>query len=66
LTKVVGYQESTSFCVRMVFMFGTISLSRELFSLLYSCFRSCGAGTIVYWECCFVYMCSADEVAWLP
>ena len=33
LTKLVGYQQPTSLCVKMDFVVGTISLSCELFSL---------------------------------
>jgi len=54
LTKLVGYQQPTGVCVRMEFVFGTISLSCELFLLSCGSFRSCGAGTIVYWKWCSV------------
>jgi len=52
--KPVGYQQPTCLCVKMEFVFGTISLSCELHSLSWSCFRSCGAGAIVYGKWCFV------------
>jgi len=45
--KLVGYQQLTYLCVKMEFVGGTISLSCELWSLSWSCFRSCGTGTIV-------------------
>jgi len=50
LTKLVGYQQYTCLCVRMEFVVGIISLSREQFSLSSSCIRSCGTGTgtVVY------------------
>jgi len=48
LMKLVGYRQPTCFCVKMEFVVGTISLSCELYSLSWSCFCSCGAGTIVY------------------
>jgi len=54
LTKQVGYQQPTCRCVKMEFVVGTISLSCELYSLSWSCFRSCGAGIIVYGKWCFV------------
>jgi len=34
LTKLVGYQQPTSLCVKMEFLLGTILLSCELYSLL--------------------------------
>ena len=49
----------------MEIVVGSISLSCELYSLSWSCFRSCGVGTIVYGVWCFVCMCSAVGVAWL-
>jgi len=52
--KIIGYQQPTCLCVRMEFVFGNISFSYELFSHSCSCFRSRGAGTIVYGKCCFV------------
>ena len=54
LTKLVGYQQPTCLCVKMEFMVGTISLSRGLYSLSWSCCRSCGVDTIVYEKWCFV------------
>jgi len=33
---------------------GIISLSCELYSISWSCFHSCGVGTIVYGKWCFV------------
>jgi len=53
LTKLVDYQQPTCLCVKMEFVVGTISFSCELHSLSWSCFRSCGAGTIVYGKWCF-------------
>jgi len=53
LMKRVGYQQPTCLCVKMEFMVGIISLSCELYSLSWSCFRTCGAGTIVYRKWCF-------------
>jgi len=50
----------------MELVVGTISLPRELFSLSCSCFRSCGAGTIVYGKLRFeLHVYSAVETAWL-
>ena len=46
-------------------MVGTISLSCELFSLSWSCFRSCGASKLCTEHGVSFYMCSAVEVAWL-
>jgi len=54
LMKLVGYQQVTYLCVKMEFVVGTISLSCELYSVSWSCFRSCGVGTIVYGKWCFV------------
>jgi len=54
LTKLVGYQQPACLCVKMEFVVGTISLSCELYSLLWSCVRSCGVGIIVYGKWCFV------------
>jgi len=48
LMKLVGYQQPTCLCVRIAFVVGTILLSCELYSLSWSCFRSCGIGMIVY------------------
>jgi len=48
LTKLLGYQQPTCLCVKMEFVVGTISFSCELYSRSWDCFRSCGAGTIVY------------------
>ena len=48
LTKLVGYHQPTCLCVKMEFAVENISLSCELYSLSWSCFRSCGAGKIVY------------------
>jgi len=53
LMKLVGYQQPTCLCGKMEFVVGTISLSCELYSLSWSCFRSCGSGTIVYGKWCF-------------
>jgi len=38
----------------MKFVVGTISLSCELYSLSWSCFRSCDAGTSAYGKWSFV------------
>jgi len=55
LTKLVRYQQPTCLCAKMEFVFGrTTSLSCDLYSLSWSCFRSCGFGTIVYGKWCFV------------
>jgi len=48
VTKLVGLEQPTCLCVKMEFVVGTISLSCELYSLSWSCFRSYGVGTIVY------------------
>jgi len=53
LMKLVGYQQPTCLCVRMEFVDGIISLSCELYSLSWSCFRSRGSGTIVHVKWCF-------------
>jgi len=53
LMKLVGYQHPTCLCVKMEFVVGIISLSCELHSPSWSCFRSCGSGTIVYGKWCF-------------
>jgi len=53
LVKLVGYRKSTYLCVNMEFVVGIISLSFELYSLSWSCFRSPGSGTIVYGKWCF-------------
>jgi len=53
LTKLIGYQQPTCLCVKMEFVIGTTSLSCELYSLSWSCLRSCGAGRIVYGKWCF-------------
>jgi len=53
LMKLAGYQQRTCLCVKMEFMVGTISLSCELYSFSWSCFRSRGSDTIVYEKCCF-------------
>jgi len=53
LMKLVGYQQPTCLCVRMEFVVGIISLSCEVYSLSWSCFRSRGSGTIVYRKWCF-------------
>jgi len=65
LVKLVGYQQPTCLCVKMEFLVGTISLSCELHSLSWSCFRSRGVGAMVYGNGVSLYMCSAVEVAWL-
>ena len=56
LTKLVCYQQPACLCVNMELVVGsgTISLSCELYSLSWSCFRSRGVGTIVYRKWCFV------------
>jgi len=54
LTKLVDYYQPTCHWVRMEFVVGTSLLSCELFSLSWSCFRSCGSCTVVYGKCCFV------------
>jgi len=38
--KLVGYQLPTYLCVKMEFVVGIISLSREFYSISWSCFRS--------------------------
>jgi len=48
LMKLVGYQQPPCLFVQMEFVVGNILLSCELFSLLWSCFRSSGVGTTVY------------------
>jgi len=48
LMRLVGCQQLTCLCVKMEFVFGMISLSCELYSFSWSCFRSRGSGTIVY------------------
>jgi len=63
--KLAGYQQRTYLCVKMEFMVGTISLSCELYSFSWSCFRSRGSDTIVYENDVSIYMWSAAEVAWL-
>ena len=42
LMELVGYQQPTCLCIKMEIVFGTISLSFELISLSFSCFRSRG------------------------
>ena len=49
----------------MEFVVGTIVLSCEMYSLWWSCFRSCGIGTLCTENCVSCYTCSAVEVAWL-
>jgi len=51
--KLFGYQQCTFLCVKMEIAVGTYSLSCELYSLSWSCFRSCGAGTTVHGKWCF-------------
>jgi len=63
--KPVGYQQPTCLCVKMEFVFGTVSLSCELHSLSWSCFRSCGVGALCTENGVSFYMCSAVEVVWL-
>ena len=53
-TNLVGHQQPTCLCVKTDFVVGTISLSCELYSLSWSCFRSCRVGIIVYGKWCFV------------
>jgi len=53
LMKLVAYQQPTCLCVKMEFVVGIISLSCELYSLSWSCFRSRGSGTIAYGKWCF-------------
>jgi len=53
LMKLAGYQQRTCLCVKMEFMVGTISLSCELYSFSWSCFRSHGSVTTVYEKWCF-------------
>jgi len=48
LMKIVGYQPFACLCVKMEFVVWTISLSCGLYSLSWSCFRSCGTGRSVY------------------
>jgi len=62
LMKLVCYQQPTCLCVKMEFVVGIISLSCELYSLSWSCFRSRGFGTIVYGNGVSIYMWSAVEV----
>ena len=54
LTKLVHYHQPTCLCVKMEFVIGTISLSCALYSLSWSCFRSCEASTIAYEKWRFV------------
>jgi len=49
----------------MEFVVGTIVLSCEMYSLSWSCFRSCGVGILYTENCVSCYTCSAVEVAWL-
>jgi len=49
----------------MEFVVGTISLSCALFSLPWSCFRSCESAQLRTEDGVSFYMCSAVEVAWL-
>jgi len=68
LMELIGYQQPTCLCVKVEFVVGTISLSCELYSLSWSCFRSCGVSTIVYRklrfflhvECCGTCMVSTE------
>jgi len=53
LMKLVAYQQPTCLCVKMELVVGIISLSCELYSLSWSCFRSRGSGTIVCRKWCF-------------
>jgi len=53
LMKQVVYQQLTCLCVKMEFVVGIISLSCEMYSLSWSCFRSCASGTVVYEKWCF-------------
>ena len=51
--KLVGYQQPTCLCVRMEFVVRIISLSSELYSVSWNCFRSRGSSTLVYVKYCF-------------
>jgi len=48
LTKLIGCLQPTCLCVNMELVAGsgTISLSCELYSLSWSCFRSCGSAKL--------------------
>jgi len=66
LTKLAEYQQPTCLCVKMEFVVGTISLSCEVYSLSWSCFRSCGVTLygkscfVLHVHCCGCYMVSKD------
>ena len=53
LTKMVAYHQPTCLCVKMEFVVGNIAFM-WINALSWSCFRSCGSGTIVYGKWCFV------------
>jgi len=63
LTKLVGYQQPTCLFVKMEFVVGTISLPCDLYSLSWSCFRSCGVDAIVWVPC--KRRSSVNSGAWL-
>jgi len=58
--KLVSYPQPICLCVKieqpicLCVVVGTILLSCELYSLLWSCFRSCRIDTIVYGKWYFV------------
>jgi len=58
LRKLVGYQQPACPCVEMECVVGTVSISCELYSLSWSCFRACGADTIAYGKMVFHFTCA--------
>jgi len=63
--KLVGYEWPTSLCVKIEFVFGTISFSCEFFSLSKAAFFHVGPAQLCSENGVSIYMCSAVEVAWL-
>ena len=63
LLSTAGYQQPSCLCVKMEFVIWTISLSCELCSISWSCFRSCGVGTTCTENGVSFYMRSAVEVS---
>ena len=63
--KLVGYQQPTYLCVKMEFVFGTILLWCELFSLSKAAFVHVRPAWVYTENDDSIYMCSAVEVAWL-
>jgi len=64
LTKLVGNQQPTCFCVKMEFVFGTISLSCELCSFSEAASVHVRPAQFCTESGVSIYMCSAVEVAW--